>query len=86
MTVDAELNGGREAWQAQRLSKPEVHTAGMALETATDMARPHAEFLDDAIRRMRFRFWKWPERNFLTDVAYGRGLRRRRKAKGGLNV
>jgi hypothetical protein len=96
MTADAELDGWREAWQAQSFVKPALQPMSMGREAGGEMARPHAEFLDRAIRRMRFRFWKRSERVFLDDLRRQPGdedvqmqgwrKRRRKKIKGGLNL
>ena len=96
MTEDNGLQSRREAWQAQRVTIPKVRSVARARDAGPDVALPHVEFLEDAIQRLRLRFWKNSERSFLTCLReqlgegtvrlHGRRHGRRRKFKGGLKA
>jgi hypothetical protein len=96
MTGDMELDQWRADWQTLNVATPDVRSMRAVGEAREDIARTHAVFLDDAIRQLRFRFWRGAERSFLADLRQYPGddevrlqgwpRRRRKKFKGGLNA
>lgn len=96
MTSDPEFERWREEWQTLEIATPAERPMDPPREDSGALASTHAEFLVDCLRRVRFRFWRKSERNFLARLLEelgmekvrlrGRRFRRPGKVKGGLNV